>query len=557
VTTEALTSTQTPMSTETLAGTEALATAETLTSVEMQSSAEAPLRAEVPAARPLPAGGPHQVSARVRERLGEVLPEHGAASALANMDQLLRAESVHSRHPHTAAHLHCPTLPVAVAADALIAELNPSMDSWDQSAAACVIEDELIDAIGRLVYPKASWVAGGKPGGTVTSGGTEGNLLALLFARDEAVRRHFDVDPAQEGVPGYAAGKLIVLCSAVAHFSVARAAALLGLGEQAVRPVPVRADHSLDPAALGRLARELHSEGRRVAAIVATAGTTDAGAIDPLGPCAEVARQCGAWFHVDAAYGGPLLFSARHAARLAGIEQADSVSMDLHKFGWQPIPAGLVVTKSRDAFALAGRRVAYLSDLDDEQAGYPNLLGRSLRTTRRADAVKMVATLQTLGRAGLAERIERCFELTAYAAEALAAHGRFELALPPALTTVLFRYLPASGNPDQINAALRRRLLVDGSAVIGRTRLPEGHGLPARAGLPAGTGLSGEAGSLRLKLTLLNPDTEPADLDRLIELIAAAGDEEERCLKDRRSEHSRPASTNLTSAHRRDRQGTP
>ena len=508
------------------------------------------------AARPLPPGGPKQVAARVRERLGEVLPDRGlGGSALENLEQLLRAECVQSRHPHTIAHLHCPTLPVAVAADALIAELNPSMDSWDQSAAACVIEDELIDVIGRLVYPQVRTAdPAGRPGGVVTSGGTESNLMALQFARDEAVRRHFDVDPVHEGVPGYAAGKLVILCSAVAHFSVARAAALLGLGEQAVHPVPVTAGHALDPAELGRAARALRSEGRRIAAVVATAGTTDAGAIDPLAACAEVARQSGAWFHVDAAYGGPLLFSPGHAARLAGLELADSVSLDLHKFGWQPIPAGLLVTRNREAFAVAGRRVAYLSDLDDEQAGFPNLLGRSLRTTRRADAVKMVATLQTLGRSGLTERIERCFELTAYAAGLLARDERFELTMPPALTTVLFRYLPQFGESDQVNAALRRRLLVDGSAVIGRTRLPERSALSgAAADVGSGAAANGggdaggdRSGALRLKLTLLNPETTPADLDRLIELIAAAGAEEDR-----------PAPSNLTSAHRPDRQGTP
>lgn len=596
-----------------------------------------------PPSRPLPPGGPDQVAARVRDQLGQVLPDFGSGdAALKNLDRLLRAESVHSRHPHTLAHLHCPTLPVAVAADALVAEINPSMDSWDQSAAACVIEDELIEALGRLVYPAPAGRPDphGPPGGAVTTGGTEGNLLALLFARDEAIRRHFDADPAHEGLPGFAAGKLAVLCSAVAHFSVARAAALLGLGEQAVHAVPVNADHAMDPEALAQTARRLHGEGQRIAMVLATAGTTDAGAVDPLGACEEVARRHGAWFHVDAAYGGPLLFSHRHATRLAGIEAADSVSLDLHKFGWQPIPAGLLLTRTREAFALAGRRVAYLSDLDDELAGYPNLLGRSLRTTRRADAVKIVATLQALGRSGLAERIERCFELTRYAAAALARDERFDLAMRPALTTILFRYLPRTGDPDQVNAALRRRLLVDGSAVIGRTRLPEvsaagatepsekadlsgladgGVGSPilapsidptvprlgsqtdltaltaladrtgltvraAHAGVTARadrtepadrTGLTdliartgrvaradladrtdrpdsfepidpvglGRPGALRLKLTLLNPDTTEADLDRLIELIAAAGAAEEA------AQAPAPASTSTSASN--------
>jgi L-2,4-diaminobutyrate decarboxylase len=166
----------------------------------------------------------------------------------------------------------------------------------------------------------------------------------------------------------------------------------------------------------------------------------------------------------------------------------------------------------------------------------------------------MVATLQTLGRVGLAQRIERCFELTAYAAAALARRERFELALQPALTTVLFRYVPQYGESDQVNAALRRRLLVDGSAVVGRTRLPQRTMSSARTDAAAGpesetqaltrTAIAsaawpdagpdrpvgpGATGALRLKLTLLNPETTPADLDRLIDLIAAAGAEEDHC----------------------------
>jgi L-2,4-diaminobutyrate decarboxylase len=196
---------------------------------------------------------------------------------------------------------------------------------------------------------------------------------------------------------------------------------------------------------------------------------------------------------------------------LDGIEEADSVSIDLHKFGWQSIPAGVLLARDRAAFGPLARRVAYLSALDDERAGYPNLLDRSVRTTRRADAVKIVATCQALGRAGLAALIEHCFALTAHTAAAVRARSEFELAVEPALTTVLFRYLPRYADPDRVNAALRRRLLAEGSAVIGRTELPGPDGKP------------NGPGSLRLKLTLLNPQTTPEDLDRLLDLVAAAG----------------------------------
>jgi L-2,4-diaminobutyrate decarboxylase len=463
--------------------------------------------------RPLPAGGPAAVAARVRAALGPVLPEHGRGhAAFDDLAALVVAETVQAGHPYTAAHLHAPSLPVAVAADTLVAALNPSMDSWDQCGAPAVIEDELITTLAELCFGERA--AG--PGGAVTTGGSESNLMALLFARHETIRRAFGADVAAHGIPGQAAGRLRILCSAVSHFSVSRAAGLLGLGERAVVPVPVDADHRLDPRALEQLAARLISAGDRIAAVVATAGTTDAGAIDPLADCARIARKYGAWFHVDGAYGGALLFCRERRAMLEGIDQADSVTLDLHKFGWQPIPAGILLCRQRAAFAAIAHRAVYLSDLDDEVAGYPNLLDRSLRTTRRADAIKITATCQALGRAGLAALIERCFALTKHAAAALRAHPDFELDREPALTTLLFRYRARHGDPDQVNAALRRGLLAQGAAVIGRTRLPD----------PAGR--QPGPGSLRLKLTLVDPQTTAASLDRLIELIAAAGAAEDR-----------------------------
>jgi L-2,4-diaminobutyrate decarboxylase len=444
----------------------------------------------------------------VRAALGPVLPDRGSGrAAVDTLTDLLTAETVQPRHPHTAAHLHCPVLPSASAADALIGELNPSMDSWDQAGAPTVIEDELIAALSDLCFgPAAS-----HPAGTVTGGGTESNLMALMFARDEAIRRAYDTDPAEDGIPGYADGRIKVLASAVSHFSLARAAAVLGLGERAVVPVRVGPDHRMDPQALEETADRLDADGRLVAAVVATAGTTDAGAIDPLAQCGRIARRRGAWFHVDAAYGGGLLFSDRRRPLLDGIAQADSVTLDLHKFGWQPIPAGVLLTRERAAFGPMARRVAYLSALDDERAGYPNLLDRSLRTTRRADAVKIVATCQALGRRGLADLVERCFALTGYVADAVRSRAEFDLALEPSLTTVLFRYRARFGDPDHVNAALRRRLLTGGAAVIGRTELPGPDGKP------------GGPGSVRLKLTLLNPQATPGDLDELLDLVAAAG----------------------------------
>jgi len=439
----------------------------------------------------------------VRAAFTPVLPPTGLGPASLNaLIEYLPAHTVRPAHPHTVAHLHCPPDPVAVAVDQLVAALNPSQDSWDQSAAPAVIESCVLAEFSALAF--------GAPGaGSITSGGTESNYLALLLARDAAISRAYAVDPADSGIPPEAAGKLRILTSAVSHFSVARAAAQLGLGERSVVSVPVGPEHRLDSDALSRAAQQIADDGCTLIAVVGTAGTTDAGAIDPLVDCALVAREHDAWFHVDAAYGGGLLLSDVRRPLLAGIELADSASVDLHKFGWQPIPAGLLLTRDPQALSAISRRVAYLSDLDDEAAGYPNLLGRSLRTTRRADAVKILAAARHHGLDGYARMIESCFAQTAHAAAAIEARPEFELALRPALTTVLFRYRARHGDPDHVNAEARRALLAAGSAVVGRTTLPGPDG-------------NRGPGSLRLKLTLLRPETTSAELDALLDLVADA-----------------------------------
>jgi len=279
---------------------------------------------------------------------------------------------------------------------------------------------------------------------------------------------------------------------------VERAAHLLGLPP--VVAVPSAADRSLAPAALADLLGGAPAGERPV--VVATAGTTDLGTIDPLPAVALLVRRHGGWLHVDAAYGGGLLFSDRRRHLLAGLAQADSVSLDLHKFGWQPAAAGVLLTREAAAFAPLARRAASLTPADDEAAGSPSLLGRSLRPPRRADVLKIAVTLRALGRAGLGAMVDACCDLAAYAAARVQAEPRLELAAAPVLSTVVFRHRGG----DAVNAGLRRRLLREGSAVVGRTELD---------------------GRVQLKLTLLNPAATPADVDVLLDLVLAAGSAEE------------------------------
>lgn len=430
---------------------------------------------------PVPTGTPAEVASCIDAALsGSALPEDGVGD-LAALQALVRAVAAGAADPadpFCAGHLHCPPLPVAVAADLAASALNQSLDSWDQAPAATLLEQRVVGALGELA---------GLPGGAgvLTTGGTGSTYTALLLARDAA------------------STPVRLYASAVAHFSVERSAHLLGLPP--VVAVPVDRDQRMDARALAALLRAAPHDERPV--VVATAGTTDTGSIDPLVEIADLVAEAGGWMHVDAAYGGGALFSDRLAPLLAGLDRADSVSLDLHKLGWQPAAAGVLLTRDPAAFAPLDRRAAYLNPADDERAGYTSLLGRSLRTTRRADVLKVAVTLRALGRRGLGERVDTCWALARSAAARVVADPALALARPPVLTTVVFRYLPADpARSDEVNAGLRRRLLREGRAVIGRTELD---------------------GAVHLKLTLLNPDATPADVDALLDLVVTAGRTEE------------------------------
>jgi len=410
---------------------------------------------------PLPAGGPDAVTTRLRDALGEVLPERGDPDALRVLVTALAEGAADPAHPLCAAHLHGPPLAVAAAADLAASALNPSLDSWDQAPAASTLEALVTRALAQQA---------GAADALVTTGGTESNQLAVLLARET-----------------HGAG-LRLLHGTNAHHSLPRAAWLLGLPEPVTVPAPAGV---LDPAALDEALTTV--PGPHL--VVATAGTTDAGLIDPLPEIADRCAAHGARLHIDAAYGAGLLFSDRHRARLTGLDAADTVTLDLHKLGWQPIAAGLLAVKNPDDLTALQQRADYLNADDDTDAGLPDLLGRSPRTSRRPDILKIAVTLKTLGRTGLGALVDEvCARAHAFAA-LVDGHPGFTLHAPPTISTVLFR--PAHAT-DTAVAAVRRDLLITGRAVLGRARAD---------------------GRLWLKATFLNPHTRADDLARLLTLV--------------------------------------
>jgi L-2,4-diaminobutyrate decarboxylase len=285
------------------------------------------------------------------------------------------------------------------------------------------------------------------------------------------------------------------LASNQAHFSVQSAAPQLGLGRDAVVTVPTDDTGAMDIDALDAALELLDVQGLVPVAIVATAGTTDLGAIDPLSLIAQRAKDAGAWMHVDAAVAGAFIMSDRLRERLAGLELADSVTIDFHKLWWQPFNASALVVRDVERFDLLRVRSNYL-DRGDELEGMVNLVGRSLDTSRRFDAAKVVASLRTMGQRTFAAMLEHLVDLTAYAASAIDTGDNFALVAPVSTVSCVF---DAPGRDADDLRRVQQELLAEGAMVLGRTEIN---------------------GRAALKFTFMNPLATSDDVDELLSVVA-------------------------------------
>jgi L-2,4-diaminobutyrate decarboxylase len=434
---------------------------------------------------------------------GEVFPQTAIASDVfwERMGMIV-AESVNVTHASTVAHLHCPPVIPALAAEVVLSGLNQSMDSFDQAPVATILEEKIVQALCSEVE------LGAEASGVFTSGGSQSNYMGLLLARDSRVERHWSWTVQSKGLP-VEANRLRILCSEAAHFTAEKSAAQLGLGTESVVRVAVDKEFRMDCGALRAALANLEEKKLVPTAIVGTAGTTDFGSIDSLYEIASIARRVGAWFHVDAAYGSALLFSPKHREKLRGIEMADSVSLDFHKLFWQPISCAAFLLREAGNFRFMKFNADYLNPELHEEMGIPNLVTRSVATTRRFDALKLWASFQMLGRRKFAEMIDATIQQAAQAAKFIRADIRLELIHEPTMGCVVFRYKPskATVDADKFNAVLRQQLFETGEAVIGHTIV---HGRQC------------------LKLTCMNPMTTTEQIEGLLRMIVSAGEKLEK-----------------------------
>lgn len=325
-------------------------------------------------------------------------------------------------------------LPVAAFAELQAAFLNQSVDAWKAGPAATHLEIRLI----RWMNDRIGF--GPRAFGVFTSGGGIANTIALKVARDRAL----GVGARGSGIPARAAGRLRVYASDQAHFSIGRSLDVLGLGERALVRIPSDGQMKMRIDRLEEAIARDRGRGLVPAAVVATAGTTNTGNLDPLPGVARVARRAGVYLHVDAAYGGALLFSERFAARLRGIHLADSVTIDPHKWLFQPFSLGGLFVRDRRllnrGFTLDPDYLKKDLEWEPERLDFYHY---SMEGSRSFRGLKLWYSLKTLGRRGLGELVDRTMDVAAHLEARVRALPCFEpFPAPVEMASVCFRYLP-------------------------------------------------------------------------------------------------------------------
>jgi aromatic-L-amino-acid/L-tryptophan decarboxylase len=410
----------------------------------------------------------------VAERLGRELPRapEPVDRLLADCEAVLDTNR-HNGHPRFFGYVASPASPVGVYADLLASALNANVTSWRSAPSATLIERTVVHWLGDLVgFPTAD--------GLLSSGGSIANLTAVHVA----ARRALGPDAGRRGLAAGGAG-LAMYVSAEAHHSLVKAADVLGLGTDQVRQVPVDERCRMDVAALRTVMAADAAAGLRPFLVAATAGTTGTGAVDPIAAVADAAEEQGCWLHVDGAYGGPAAAVDELRPLFTGLDRADSMTLDPHKWLYTPLDCGALLLRDPTAAprALAeSSEAAYIRTTgyqDDEAFAFWD---HGIELSRRFRALKLWLLMRAHGSTAIAASIAEDCRLARAMAAAVDADPDLELMAPVTLSVCCFRVAPQQWRGDdatldalnaQIMTAVQREgtAYLSGASVAGRTVL--------------------------------------------------------------------------------------
>lgn len=374
------------------------------------------------------------------------------------------AQSVHTSSPSFIGHMTSALPYFMFPLAKIMMTLNQNVVKIETSKAFTPLERQVVGMLHRLVYAQseefyARWTQNFTHSlGVFCSGGTLANITALWVARNRMLGPRGDfAGVGEEGVAAalrhYDLDGLAVLVSRRGHYSLRKAADLLGLGQRHLVAIPVTSGHTVDVAALRRELESLAARRIGILAIVGIAGTTETGSVDPLGALADLAAEYKAHFHVDAAWGGPTMFSSTYRHLLDGIQRADSVTLDGHKQLYVPVGAGMVVFKDVQALSAVEHHANYVVRKGSRDIGKHTLEG-----TRAGMAMLVHSALRIIGRQGYELLIDQGILRAAEFARMIEAEPDFEVVSAPVLNLLTYRYVPAASRAilDQGSDADRR-----------------------------------------------------------------------------------------------------
>ena len=390
-------------------------------------------------------------------------------------------------------HLHSPVLTETICSELIISCFNDSMDSWDQGPAATELEESMVHGLCKLFGFNNE-----DADGSFTSGGSQSNISAIIAARDWYCAKKFGWDVKMNGLPPEYS-KLRIYTSEISHFSMDKASHILGMGYAAVRKIPVDSKCRVDVPAFERMVEEDVKAGLYPFCAVATFGTTDFGSIDDAKGMRKVCDRYGMHLHGDAAYGSGLIMSRTYRSRLAATAVCDSVTVDFHKMFLLPISCSAILMKEGERLKCFELHADYLNREEDEEDGYINLVGKSMQTTRRFDALKVFMAFQARGLNGYTEMMDTAVGNATYLYQMIKDDPDFIAPVEPELSSVVF----ALKAGDEVNKKVRRALLKEG-IVIGQTV---------------------KDGLVMLKFTLLNPNLKHERIDEIVSRIKQLGKE--------------------------------
>ncbi|TSA31089.1 MAG: pyridoxal-dependent decarboxylase [Porphyromonadaceae bacterium] len=402
-------------------------------------------------------------------------------------------ETIHIHHPKYLGHQVCASLPLAGLGDMLNGVLNNGSAIYEMGPVSTAMERVVIDWLaGAMGYGKEA-------SGVLTSGGSLGNLTALLAARQH-----------QSGYDHWTEGKIdgfhpAIMVSEESHYSVSRAVQIMGWGEKGVIKVPTNPLHQLDAGRLEETYAKAEKQGLKVLVLVGNAGSTSTGSYDPLDQIAHFSEKKGLWFHIDGAHGGAAAITPKYRHLTKGIERADSIVIDFHKMlGISALTTAVLFRDGKRSYETFNQKAGYIFN-NEEREQWFNSAVRTLECTKNMMGVKVYSILRTYGPQVFIDHFTTCYDLGREFAAIISQGADFELPYEPESNIVCYRYI-GSGKTDhelnRLNADIRRKIIESGKFYIVQTQIDN---------------------KTYLRSSLMNPFTSKSDMEELLEEIRMYG----------------------------------